>query len=451
MFDVVVHEDRPWLVMEYLPSKSLAAMLTEKGPLEPRVVAEIGRQVADGLAAAHAAGVVHRDVKPGNVLIAEDGRVKLTDFGVSRAVDDVQLTRTGLIAGTPAFLSPEVARGQEPTAASDVFALGATLYAAVEGRPPFGLDDNPYALLHKVATGTVDPPQQAGPLTALVMRLLSDDAKERPTASQARDALTPIAEGKPPASGNPSTGTAVLDVGAAAVAAAVAGPSVADPAPEQVATAAALPPAPPPPVRPTGGGAAGGDGGEAPATVRRRPLLIALAAVLVVGLGVLAAVLTSGTDPGTGSSAPDDGGRRRPGSRRAVRRHHDERGSHHGGRAQHVGGADDHQETTTATGSAPVTDPVGFVQGFYGLLPGNTDAAWALLGPTAQSQSSGRSGFDSFYARTVAGVGGGPAGERQHGDGDDRVHRKDGQVSREGYTFVLGTQDGRQVIESFSR
>ena len=156
MFDVVVHDERPWLVMEYLPSKSLAAMLAESGPMEPRVVAEIGRQVADGLAAAHAAGVVHRDVKPGNVLIADDGRVKLTDFGVSRAVDDVQLTRTGLIAGTPAFLSPEVARGQEPTAASDVFALGATLYAAVEGRPPFGLDDNAYALLHKVATARPD-------------------------------------------------------------------------------------------------------------------------------------------------------------------------------------------------------------------------------------------------------------------------------------------------------
>ena len=98
---------------------------------------------------------MHRDIKPGNVLIAEDGRIKITDFGVSRAVDDVQLTRTGVIAGTPAFLSPEVARGQEPTAASDVFALGATLYAAVEGEPPFGLDDNAYALLHKVATGSV--------------------------------------------------------------------------------------------------------------------------------------------------------------------------------------------------------------------------------------------------------------------------------------------------------
>ena len=181
MFDVVVHEDRPWLVMEYLPSKSLAAMLNETGPMAPREAAEVGRQVADGLAAAHAAGVVHRDVKPGNVLIADDGRVKLTDFGVSRAVDDVQLTRTGLIAGTPAFLSPEVARGQVPTAASDIFALGATLYAAVEGHPPFGLDDNAYALLHKVATGSPEPPQQAGALTALIMRLLADDPEQRPT------------------------------------------------------------------------------------------------------------------------------------------------------------------------------------------------------------------------------------------------------------------------------
>src|SRR4051812_4434896 len=157
MFDVVVHEDRPWLVMEYLPSQSLAGMLNEKGPLEPRVVAEIGRQVADGLAAAHAAGVVHRDVKPGNVLIAEDGRVKLTDFAGPRAAADVPLPRPGLSAAPPAFLSPEVARGKEPTAASDVFPLGATLYAAVEGHPPFGLDDNAYALLHKVATGNGDP------------------------------------------------------------------------------------------------------------------------------------------------------------------------------------------------------------------------------------------------------------------------------------------------------
>src|SRR3954470_2854674 len=215
MFDVVVHDERPWLVMEYLPSDSLATVVREKGPLLPVRVAAIGRDVADGLAAAHAAGVVHRDVKPGNVLIGEDGRVKLTDFGVSRAVDDVQLTRTGLIAGTPAFLSPEVARGQVPTAASDVFALGATLYAAVEGRPPFGLDDNAYALLHKVATSTPEPPQQAGPLTSLIMRLLADDPAERPTASEAREILGAIAEGRSTVGGAAPEGTAVLDAGLA--------------------------------------------------------------------------------------------------------------------------------------------------------------------------------------------------------------------------------------------
>src|SRR6478609_10206555 len=193
MFDVVVHDDRPWLVMEYLPSDSLATVVRSKGPLLPVQVAAIGRDVADGLAAAHVAGVVHRDVKPGNVLIGTDGRVKLTDFGVSRAVDDVQLTRTGLIAGTPAFLSPEVARGKEPTAASDVFALGATLYAAVEGRPPFGLDDNAYALLHKVATSDPEPPRRAGALTGVLMRLLSVDPEDRPSAAQARDLLAGVA------------------------------------------------------------------------------------------------------------------------------------------------------------------------------------------------------------------------------------------------------------------
>ena len=181
MFDVVVHDDRPWLVMEYLPSRLAGHRASGRRARCCRVqVAAIGRDVADGLAAAHVAGVVHRDVKPGNVLIGTDGRVKLTDFGVSRAVDDVQLTRTGLIAGTPAFLAPEIAQGRTPTAASDVFALGATLYAAVEGAPPFGLDDNAYALLHKVATAAPNPPQHAGPLTPVLMRLLAVDPAARP-------------------------------------------------------------------------------------------------------------------------------------------------------------------------------------------------------------------------------------------------------------------------------
>ena len=305
----------------------------------------MGRQVADGLAAAHAAGVVHRDVKPGNVLIADDGRVKLTDFGVSRAVDDVQLTRTGLIAGTPAFMSPEVARGQDPTPASDVFALGATLYAAVEGQPPFGLDDNAYALLHKVATGVVDPPQRAGPLTALLMRLLAADPDDRPTAAQARDALGGIAEGR-----NGAGTTAVLGAGSAAAVdrtAVVGGAAGAQRGDGPVATTAAFPPAPP--ARPRGDA---GDGAEPPSGPRsRRPLLLASWRLLVVG----------GRNPGRraddrrrqyGHVRPghdhehrgagraggaDDGG---SGHHHVAvadhRRHHD--GAHH-----HVGDHDDHR------------------------------------------------------------------------------------------------------------
>ena len=140
VYDVAEDEGQPVLVMEYLPSTSLAAMMSDHGPLPPREVARIGAEVASALGAAHAAGVVHRDIKPGNILLGDNGQVKITDFGISRAQGDVQVTKTGMLAGTPAYLSPDVAMGQEPTPASDVFSLGATLYAAIEGHPPFGLN-----------------------------------------------------------------------------------------------------------------------------------------------------------------------------------------------------------------------------------------------------------------------------------------------------------------------
>src|SRR5689334_2479022 len=133
VFDVVVQNGLPWLVMEYLPSRSLAALLDEHGPLPPAEVGRIGGRIASALAAAHAAGIVHRDVKPANVLIGHDGTVKLTDFGISRAVGDGTLTEAGMISGTPAYLAPEVARGDAPDARSDVFSLGATLYAMTDG------------------------------------------------------------------------------------------------------------------------------------------------------------------------------------------------------------------------------------------------------------------------------------------------------------------------------
>jgi eukaryotic-like serine/threonine-protein kinase len=182
----------PWLVMEYLPSRSLAAVLAEQGTLAPHEAARIGRQVAAALTAAHEAGIVHRDVKPGNVLLGQDGIVKITDFGISRASWDATVTRTGVLAGTPAYFAPEVARGELPGPASDVFSLGSTLYAAVEGEPPFGLDDNTLAMLRTVAEGRVRPPQRAGPLSAVLMRLLADDPAARPSMPEAVTALDAV-------------------------------------------------------------------------------------------------------------------------------------------------------------------------------------------------------------------------------------------------------------------
>jgi serine/threonine protein kinase len=197
VYDVAEDEGQPVLVMEYLPSTSLAAMMSEHGPLPPREVARIGAQVAAALGAAHAAGVVHRDIKPGNILLGDNGTVKITDFGISRAQGDVQVTKTGMLAGTPAYLSPDVAMGYEPIPASDVFSLGATLYAAIEGHPPFGLNENTLALLHAVAAGRVEPPQRSGPMTRPLLAMLQSRVEDRPTMAQVRDMLEAVADGRP--------------------------------------------------------------------------------------------------------------------------------------------------------------------------------------------------------------------------------------------------------------
>jgi serine/threonine protein kinase len=193
--DVVEHEGRPCLVLEYLPSESLSAVMAERGALPADEAARIGAQLADALAAAHEVGIVHRDIKPDNVLIAPDGTVKITDFGISKAIGDATMTSVGVIAGTPAYLAPEVASGGKAGFPSDVFSLGATLYAATEGIPPFGLDENTIALLLKVSNGAISPPRNSGPLGPMLMWLLRTDPAERPTMRQAQEHL---ATGKPP-------------------------------------------------------------------------------------------------------------------------------------------------------------------------------------------------------------------------------------------------------------
>ena len=184
VFDVVEHQGQPCLVMQFVPSVPLSAVLREGGPLGVAETARFGAEVASALAAAHQLGIVHRDVKPGNVLITDDGTALISDFGISRALGDATLTSTGLVHGTPAYLAPEVARGAESTYASDVFSLGASLYACVEGGPPFGTDANSIALLYRVASGELAEPQRAGRLAPVLLEMLRADPAGRPAMGE---------------------------------------------------------------------------------------------------------------------------------------------------------------------------------------------------------------------------------------------------------------------------
>src|SRR3954451_6553805 len=181
IYDVVHAEDLPWIVMEYIPSRSLHQVINEDGPYPPAGAARIGLAVLDALNAAHRAGVLHRDVKPHNVLIGLDGRVVLTDFGLATFVDDGSVTGPGLVVGSPQYVSPERARDGASTVESDMWSLGATLYAAVEGRSPYARE-SAMSTLMALATQPPDPPEKAGPLGPVLLGLLRHDPTARLTA-----------------------------------------------------------------------------------------------------------------------------------------------------------------------------------------------------------------------------------------------------------------------------
>ncbi|MFD3568803.1 protein kinase [Streptomyces sp. NPDC058667] len=192
VYDVVDEDDRPWIVMELIEGKSLADAVREDGTLTPRRAAEVGLAILDVLRSAHREGILHRDVKPSNVLIADDGRVVLTDFGIAQVEGDPSITSTGMLVGAPSYISPERARGHKPGPAADMWSLGGLLYAAVEGSPPYD-KGSAIATLTAVMTESVDPPKNAGPeLEKVIYGLLAKDPAQRLDDAGARVLLRAV-------------------------------------------------------------------------------------------------------------------------------------------------------------------------------------------------------------------------------------------------------------------
>lgn len=197
VYDVASEDGRPWIVMEIVRGLSLSDVLDAEGPMLPQRAAGIGAEVLAALRAAHDAGVLHRDVKPGNVLIANDGRVVLTDFGIAMVEGSSALTMTGEVVGSPEFLAPERALGRRPGPESDLWSLGVLLYAAVEGSSPFR-QDTPLSTLRAVVDEELPPPQNAGPLFPVIEGLLRKDPAARISAAEAENQLRLVAAGGTP-------------------------------------------------------------------------------------------------------------------------------------------------------------------------------------------------------------------------------------------------------------
>ncbi|MEV7005821.1 protein kinase [Streptosporangium sp. NPDC051022] len=202
--DVIAQDGRPWIVMDLVRGGSLEQAIRRDGPLPPPRVAAIGLAVLDALSLAHSRGIMHRDVKPANIMLADDGGVLLTDFGIATVEGDAQLTSPDALVGSPGYIAPERLRGEDGPAA-DLWSLGASLYAAVEGRGPFQRSV-PIATLGAVLTERTPLPSRAGDLAPVLLAVLEKDPRQRPGEAVLRTALRRVAQGLPPGPLSPATG-----------------------------------------------------------------------------------------------------------------------------------------------------------------------------------------------------------------------------------------------------
>ncbi|MGH3451986.1 MAG: protein kinase domain-containing protein, partial [Haloechinothrix sp.] len=330
---------------------------------------------------AHRAGIVHRDVKPGNILIDDTGVAKLTDFGISRAHGDMTITQTGLVGGTPAYIAPELARGADPSPPSDVFALGATLYHAIEGKSPYGSNPNQLALLHAAASGKIIPPQRSGAATALVNSLLRADPGERITMSQAAERLAAIASGGGvPAPPVPMAPAQPPHDPPALPRTQMSPPATAQtPRPRGTALFDAVgyaepdrgrgypPPAAPKPHQPR------------PGKERRNGPLLAGAAAFVLMLALAVVLLLNPGDeeqPSAGNQ-PGSSQPQTPGS---------------------AGPPSESQGNSASSGEIDWSEAGNLVINYY-TQSSSTDAAWSKLTPAAQAMFGNRQAFDTYWSQ----------------------------------------------------
>jgi len=392
VFDLVDERGEQWLVMEYVEGTTLARLVAARGPLPLDDAAGILGEVADGLRAAHAAGVVHRDVKPSNILVGTDGHAKLTDFGVARGTDgESTLTQTGVVTGSPAYLSPEVAAGHAATPASDAWSLGATLFHAVEGRPPYEVGDNVLGTLYRIVNEEPPHSDRAGWLAPVLEHTMTREPGRRWSMSQIHDFLA-----RRP----------VVETARIAVPAGSPGPP-AEPAPSAQSTPAGRPPTAPP--------------GHPPAEIApepgvrrprrasrgraRRRLLLPAAACAVLLVAVVAGLLAlQGRDEPTSRTAtPPASAHASPGS-----------------------------ATDSADDAAPTAEGVrSFVTSYLQTAASDAPAGFRMLTSAFQDESGGLSGYEGFWGH-VARI-----------DAIDRVTPElDGDDPKVSYRYTYTMDDG---------
>lgn len=351
VYDLVVEDDHQWLVMEYVEGETLAQRIRRLGRLGHADAASLMWQAADALAEAHAHDVVHRDVKPSNILVTAADQAKLTDFGIARAQADASLTQTGLVTGSPAYLAPEVASGSTATAASDVWSLGATLFHALAGRPPYDVGENLIGGLYKIVHE--DPPRldDAGPMATVLEHTMVRDPAQRWTMVQVRDHLDALRRGETP--------TQVVPVPV---------PAPVPPASEDAAATAGRSTTRTSTIAPT------------PRSARRRrsplPWLVALAAAVLVGILVIAALQDDPEQPAAGTDpSPSETTETQEPSEEPT------------------------QETPTEEATRPATqrEMTEFITTYLSTVTSDPEATFQMLTPEFQAASNGFEGYSGFW------------------------------------------------------